>query len=219
VHVLVKSRSTRRIALAVVAMSAVASIGVLPTLMSAIPAIGADSPRAVVEATTSAATAVLANKSLSTEDKKRRLEDIVYARVDFDTLSRLVLAHYWNKLSEAQRTDFQQQFKQNLSATYGRNVESYKNEHVTIVGDREEARGDWTVRTKIVRNGPDDISVDYRLRQKEGTWYIIDVIIEGVSLVSNFRSQFQDIVTNGGPDRLLELLKEKNAAGEPLQKP
>ena len=68
-------------------------------------------------------------------------------------------------------------------------------------------------------NGSNDILVDYRLRQKGGTWRIIDVVIEGVSLVSNFRSQFQDIVSNGGPDRLLVLLKQKNASGEPLVKP
>ena len=104
--------------------------------------------------------------------------------------------------------------------TYGRNVDNYKNEKVAILGERPEARDDVTVQTKILRGGgSDDVLVDYRLRQADGQWKIIDVIIEGVSLVSNFRSQFQDIVANGGPDRLLELLREKNAAGEPLQKP
>ena len=61
------------------------------------------------------------------------------------------------------------------------------------------------------------IEVDYRLRSRDGTWRIIDVIIEGVSLVSNFRSQFQGIVANEGPARLLDLLREKNAKGEPLK--
>jgi len=179
----------------------------------------AESPRAVVEATTSAVIAVLAHKDLSTDEKRRRVEEIVYARVDFDTLSRLVLARGWNQLSEKQRGEFEREFKQTLSATYGRNVESYKNERVTIVDDRQEARGDWTVRTKIVGHDTDDISVDYRLRQTDGTWKIIDVTIEGVSLVSNYRSQFQAIMTNGGIDRLLELLREKNARGEPLPAP
>jgi phospholipid transport system substrate-binding protein len=53
----------------------------------------------------------------------------------------------------------------------------------------------------------------------DGQWKIIDVIVEGVSLVSNFRSQFQDIVANGGPDKLITLLKEKNAKGESLAPP
>jgi phospholipid transport system substrate-binding protein len=76
------------------------------------------------------------------------------------------------------------------------------------------------VLTKILRGGASaDVLVDYRLRQRDGQWKIIDVIVERVSLVSNFRSQFQEIVSNGGPDRLITLLKEKNAKGESLQKP
>jgi phospholipid transport system substrate-binding protein len=90
-----------------------------------------------------------------------------------------------------------------------------------VDGERQEQRDDVTVQTKILRGGgSDDVLVDYRLRKTaDGQWKIIDVIVEGVSLVSNFRSQFQDIVANGGPDRLLSLLKEKNASGESLQKP
>jgi phospholipid transport system substrate-binding protein len=183
------------------------------------PAPAAESPRAVVEATTNAVIAVLANNRLSADEKRRRVEEIVYARVDFDTLSRLVLGRGGMQLSEGQRGEFQREFKQILSATYGRNVERYKNERVTIIDEREEARGDRTVRTKIVGHGADDISVDYRLRQTDGTWKIIDVVIDGVSLVSNYRSQFQEIMAKGGIDRLLELLREKNARGEALPAP
>src|SRR6185436_6809869 len=96
---------------------------------------------------------------------------------------------------------------------------SYKNEKVNLTGSRNETGGDVTVKTKIVRGGggSNDILVDYRLRQRDGQWKIIDVIIEGVSLVSNFRSQFHDVVSNGGPEQLLSLLREKNAKGEPLK--
>jgi phospholipid transport system substrate-binding protein len=154
---------------------------------------------------------------VTADDKRRRIEDVVYARVDFDTLSRLVLAQNWKTLTEAQRTDFVREFKQHLALSYGKNVDSYRNERVAILSEREEARGDWTVKTKIVRGGPDDIAVDYRLRQTDGTWRIIDFIIEGVSLVSNYRSQFQEIMAHGGAERLLELLRDKNAKGEPLK--
>ena len=73
------------------------------------------------------------------------------------------------------------------------------------------------MKTKIVRGGGNDILVDYRLRQRDGTWKIIDVVIEGVSLVSNFRSQFQDILGSGAPDKLLQVLRDKNARHEPLK--
>ena len=188
-------------------------VGALAWTVTLVPALTAESPRAVIAATTSAVLAVLSDKDLSTDVKRSRVEEIVYERVDFDALSRLVLARGWNQLSEEQRGEFQREFKQNISATYGRGIDGYKNEQVTIIEDRQEARGDWTVRTKIVSHGPDDISVDYRLRETNGTWKIIDVIIEGVSLVSNYRSQFQEIMANGGIDRLLKLLREKNGRG------
>ena len=180
------------------------------------PTRAAESPRTVVDATTSSVIATLADKSLSMSEKRRRVEEIVYARVDFDTLSRLVLGQGWHQLNEEQRGEFEREFKQNISATYGRNVENYENERITIVDDRQEPRGDWTVRTKIVRHGSDDISVDYRLRETDGTWKIIDVTIEGLSLASNYRSQFQEIMANGSIDRLLTILREKNAREESL---
>jgi phospholipid transport system substrate-binding protein len=177
----------------------------------------AEGPRAVVEATTDAVLGILRDGGLTADEKRHRIEDVVYARVDFDTLSRLVLAQNWKALTGAQRTDFVREFRRHLALTYGKNVDSYRNERVAIEGEREEARGDWTVKTKIVRGGPDDIAVDYRLRQTNGTWRIIDFIIEGVSLVSNYRSQFQEIMAHGGAGRLLDLLREKNARGEPLK--
>jgi phospholipid transport system substrate-binding protein len=187
--------------------------------MLAAPAQAVESPRAVIEATTSAVLVVLADKTLPINERRQRVEEIFYSRVDFDTLSRLVLGHDWSQLSEEQRSEFQRQFKQSLSTTYGRNVESYANERVTVIGDHQEPRGDWTVRTKIVRHGADDISVDYRLRESDDTWKIIDLTIEGLSLASNYRSQFQEILANGSIDRLLTLLREKNAHGESLPAP
>ena len=193
------------------------ALGVSLVVGAAHPVPAADGPSAVVERTTSGVIAILTDTKLSTDEKRKRVEDVVLASVDFETLSKLVIARNWSKFTDAQRAEFMTLFKNHLSMTYGRNVESYKNEKVTITGSREESGGDTTVKTKILRGGPGDILVDYRMRQTAGTWKIIDVIIEGVSLVSNFRSQFQDVVAGGGPERLLTLLREKNAKGEPLK--
>jgi phospholipid transport system substrate-binding protein len=171
----------------------------------------------VVQKTADDVVAVLSDKSLTTDDKRTRIETIVYAQVDFETLSRLVLARHWAQLTPAQKDEFMQEFRRHLSMTYGRNLDSYKNERVVITGDRKEERDDWTVHSKIARGGPDDIAVNYRLRNRDGQWRIIDVIVEGVSLVANFRSQFQEIIANGGITRLIQLLHEKNARGEPLK--
>ncbi len=205
-------RSRPAAALAALALVLASALATVPSVARA-----DDAAAAVVEQTTSRVIKILADSGTSADEKRRRVQDVVYAAVDFETLSRLILARNWSRFSEAQRKEFMDLFKAHLSMTYGRNVENYKNEKVTIQGSRAESQGDWTVKTKIIRGGPDDIQVDYRLRQRDGQWKIIDVVIEGVSLVSNFRSQFQDVVSSGGPDRLLGLLREKNEKGEPLK--
>jgi len=177
-----------------------------------------DSPRAIVEKMTQAAVDVLGNKGLSSEEKRHRIEDLAGANLDFDTMSRLVLARNWGRLSADQQAEFVRLFKAHLALTYGRSIESYSNEKVEVVGERDEGHGDWTVKTKILRGGGNaDVLVDYRLRQENDAWRIIDVVIERVSLVANFRSQFQDIMSSGGPAKLLDVLREKNAKGEPLK--
>ena len=191
----------------------------LLTCTLAVPARATDGgPRAVVEEITKAALDVLGNKSLSVDEKRHQLEAIVYGHTDFDTMSRLVLARNWNQLSADQQAEFVKLFREHLALTYGRNIESYNNEKVEVVGERDEGRGDWSVKTKILRGGGSaDVLVDYRLRQENDAWRIIDVVIERVSLVANFRSQFQEIMSDGGPTKLLEVLREKNAKGEPLK--
>ena len=177
-----------------------------------------ESPRAIVEKMTQAAIDVLGQKGLSSEEKRHRIEDLAYANIDFDIMSHLVLARNWGRLSAAQQAEFVRLFKEHLALTYGRSIESYNNEKVEVVGERDEGRGDWSVKTKILRGGGSaDVLVDYRLRQENDAWRIIDVVIERVSLVANFRSQFQEIMSDGGPTKLLEVLREKNAKGEPLK--
>ena len=193
---------------------------VLAALLASVSqlALAASSPRDVVRELSDAVIAVLQEKSLSADAKREKIRGIVQGYVDFPTMARLVLARNWASLTDAQKPEFIEEFKQHLSVVYGKNVESYNNEKVQITGDRDESRGDWTVHTKILRpQGGADILVDYRLRNLNGDWKVIDLIIERVSLVSNFRAQFQDVIANGGIERLLQLLREKNAAGQPLK--
>jgi phospholipid transport system substrate-binding protein len=190
-------------------------------LATAALALASAPPRDVVVRTTDAVIAILKDPETSKDTKRTRIEEVVYANVDFDTLTRLVMARNWRRLSPAQQVEFRNEFKRHLSVTYGNNIDSYRNEGVEVIGEREEARGDRTVLTRVVRSdgGTNDILVDYRLRQTDGEWRIIDVIVEGVSMVANFRSQFQDIVAGGSPEKLIVLLREKNQKGEAIITP
>jgi phospholipid transport system substrate-binding protein len=194
--------------------------GIAAALLAAVPlpspATDGAAPRAVVRETTDAVLAVLSRDDLSTPEKRSKIEDIVYERFDFRTVSRLVLARNWKRLSAKQQDEFVHEFKKHLSITYGNNIDDFNDEEVAITGDRAEARGDWTVKTKVVRKNAEDVVVDYRLRRKKDIWRVIDVVVEGVSMVANFRSQFRDIVSREGPDNLIEMLREKNEKGESL---
>ena len=197
------------------------ALGALLAFSATRPAFAA-TPRETIDQTATQVIEILKDKSLDTAARRRRVEDVSNQHFDFDVISRLALARNWATLSPEQQTRFIEEFRQHLSVTYGRNLDSYSNEKVVILGDREEQRGDWSVKTKIARGGGnDDIMVDYRLRKVANgdEWKIIDVTIESVSLVANFRSQFQEIMASGGADRLLTLLAEKNAKGESILPP
>ncbi len=186
-------------------------------LLSTSAPVRAEDPRAFVQETADRVLVVLKNPALDSDGKVAAVEEIAYARFDFDTISRLVLARNWRKMTPAQQESFVREFKKHLSVTYGKNVDSYANEKIVITGDREEPRGDWTVQTKILRgSASEDVLVDYRLRRKGSDWRVIDVVVERISLVSNFRSQLQEIISSDGVEAMLAMLAEKNASGESI---
>jgi phospholipid transport system substrate-binding protein len=164
--------------------------------------------RTFVQGTIDQVMAILRNNSLPLEEKKNRVEQIAYDRFDFELISRLVLAQNWSKFSAQQKTDFIDAFKKHLSATYRDTLNNFRDETIAIAGSRVEKNGDVTVMT-VVKGDSGDTKVDYRIRKSDAGWRGIDVIIEGVSLVQNFRSQAQEIVSAEGPDGLIQKLRAK----------
>jgi phospholipid transport system substrate-binding protein len=174
----------------------------------------ATDPREIIEATVVDVIAILADEQATIDAKRDSLEEIAYARFDFRTMSRLVLARNWKRLSKEQQQEFVDEFTLYLAHDYGGRLQRYEQEQVDVVGERAEPRGDVTIRTQIVGGENDGALVDYRMRNRKDEWRIIDVVIEGISLVANFRDQFREVMGNEGPEKLLEKLREKNAAAE-----
>lgn len=170
-------------------------------------------PEQFVEETSNKVLGILRDKGLDHDAKIAKLEVMLEQRSDFPTISKLVLAAHYRTFSDAQKKEFETLLHRYLTTTYGKQIDQYANETVSVIGGRPEARGDYTVQTKIKRSNGQDLMVDYRLRQSGSDWRLIDVIGEGISLVSNLRSQFGEILTAGGPEKLLKVLREKNAAG------
>ena len=175
------------------------------------PVATAPGPRDVVAETVDAVLAVLQDDSLTKQARRDRIVQIAYDRFDFPTMSKLVLAKYWKRFDAGQRESFQREFKDFLAHRYGDRIHRYEQEKVEIVGERSAKGGDAIVQTRIHRPRAEAIAVDYRLRSREGDWRVIDVKIEGISLVSNYRDQFHEVLSRGGPEKLLTQLRERNA--------
>ena len=175
--------------------------------------------RQVMDQVTRDVLVILRDHSLSADDKRDKVKQIAYENMNFDVMARLSLGQFWRSLTDAQRTQYQQEFKQLVTNTYGTTTDNYTDEDVKVIGDRQEQDGDCTVQTRITGTKDDKpdqevAKVDYRLRTQDNQWKVIDFTVDGVSLVANFRSQFQEIMSNGGIDQLLKLLHDKNAALE-----
>lgn len=167
-------------------------------------------PSAVIEELIEKALAILNDPNLDKPQRIAALEEIALDRFDFRTMSKLVLARNWKRFTPAQQEEFQAEFKDYLSASYSSRIDRFNQETVRITGEREEPRGDVTVLSVIVGGEFNNASVNYRLRNRSGRWLVIDVMVEGISFVSNYRDQFREVMGNGGPEHLLERLREKN---------
>ena len=183
-------------------------------LLIAAPILAADAPadsaRQVVEEALGQVLAVLNEQGVSEASRRDRIAQIANERFDFDTVSKLVIARPWRKFTKQQRAEFTAEFKTHLARSYGRRLSRYQGVGLEVLSEKPEQRGDVTVECRVVGGQFDGAQMNYRMRGKTGEWLIIDVVIEGVSLVSNFRSQFKPIVSQGGADELLRRLKDKN---------
>jgi phospholipid transport system substrate-binding protein len=168
------------------------------------------SAREVIDETVGKIIKILNDEGTPEDVRRDRIAEIAYERFDFDTMSKLVIARPWRKFTKEERAEFIAEFKTHLARSYGRRLSRYEGLAVKVVGDVPEQRGDVTVQSKVVGGQFDGAEMNYRMRGQTGEWLVIDVVIEGVSLVSNFRSQFKPIVAEGGAAELLSRLKDKN---------
>ena len=187
--------------------------GVALIVALALPAAASTGPRDLIQQTVDQVLEILRDAERSPEQRRSELEKLAHERFDFRTMSRLVLARNWKKLSDEQQADFVDEFTRYLANDYGARIDRYQQQEVAVLGAESKPRGDVVVKTKIIGGEQDGALVDYRLRSHDEQWRIIDVVIEGISMVANFRDQFREVMGRDGPDVLLEKLREKNATG------
>ena len=128
---------------------------------------------------------------------------------DFTELSKRTLGRDWKKMSAAQQTEFVKLFKQLLQGVYADRLLEYSDQKVIFDKEIMLKKGSAEVQSYLQTSDGKKIPLFYRLTDKSGSWKVYDVIIEGVSMVKNYRTQFRDILAKDSPDKLLEILRDK----------
>jgi phospholipid transport system substrate-binding protein len=142
------------------------------------------------------------------EARRQKVKRIVDPYFDYQEMAKRALGPTWAKLNSAQRQEFVRLFAQLLEASYSDKIEKYA-QRVKIDYTGEILDGDVAeVRTVVVRAN-DRLPLNYRLLNEDGNWKVYDVVIEGVSLVSNYRSQFSRIINESSYAELVRRLKTK----------
>jgi len=182
---------------------------------------GSESPTEAVRETVSRVLSILEDPALKDPAKltsrRRMLEEVIATRFDYAEMSKRALAAYWPPLTEAQRAEFVELFKSFLSDRYAEKIEDYSGQQVGYLSERIE--GTYAeVRTEL-RSDKTAIPMDYRLFLKEGRWYAYDIVVDGVSLVKNYRSQFQKIIRESSYEELVKKLRERTLTEARTTKP
>ena len=142
-------------------------------------------------------------------------EEKILPNFNFDRVSRLVLGKNWTRATPEQKSAFQKEFKSLLLRTYSVALSKYKNQTIEYKPLRmAEGATNVTVKTAILQSGGQPVVVDYSLEKQADAWKVYDIVIEGVSLVTNYRSQFTQEIRQNGLDSLIKKLADKNATAK-----
>ena len=139
-------------------------------------------------------------------------EEKILPNFNFDTVSRMVLGKNWARATPSQKMAFQGEFKSLLLRTYSSALSKYKNQTIEYKPfHMQSADTVVTVKSMIIQAGAQPIGLDYSLeKQADASWKVFDIVVEGVSLVTNYRSQFSEEIRQNGLDSLIKKLADKN---------
>lgn len=178
-------------------------------LLLAAAGAAAVSPTDHVRRTVEEVVSILREPDLDREQRWTRIGGVISRAFDFQTMSQSVLATGWRRASAAERERFVEFFSQYLEEIYRTKIEGYTDQEIRYTGERVD--GDRASVDTLIVAGQTEIPVTYRLRLDQGNWYAYDVVIEGVSLVNNYRSTFAAIERTEGMQGVLQDLQERIA--------
>lgn len=166
------------------------------------------------------AIATLADPKVSKDQAKAVFRDLLNKNFDINTISRFVLGRYWNIANDAQKKEYQTLFEQMIVEVYAERFSQYAGESFKVGGAQASGDNDAVVSSQVLRPDGPPVNVSWRVRNKDGGFKIIDVIVENVSMSVTQRSEFASVIdSNGGRfDALLDALRQRiQTAGQPAK--
>jgi phospholipid transport system substrate-binding protein len=154
-------------------------------------------------------------KSAKLDNNKQRsqvinqLREIVYTRFDFEEMAKRSLGSHWRRLNPQQQKEFVSAFTELLETTYADKIDLYEGQQVEYIGETID-KNYAEVNTRVIGKNRQTYTVDYKLHEIGGKWRIYDVIAENISLVNNYRSQFNRVIVNSSIEELIKRIRQKS---------
>ena len=156
------------------------------------------------------------NTTAAAKDRREQLRQILFTRFDFSEMARRALGAHWRRRTATEQQEFVQLFTELLERQYAGIIESYTDEKIVYVGER--ADGAFAeVNSKIFTAKGQELSINYKAQLVGQEWKVYDVIAEEISLVNNFRSQFNRVISSSSYEELVRRLREKQADVIPVK--
>jgi phospholipid transport system substrate-binding protein len=152
---------------------------------------------------------IMADKQAPVARRQQQLRQLIEPKFDFTEMSRSALGYHWKTLTPDQRGNFTQVFTSFIESAYLNKIGDYSGQKVEFVSESAIGDGYKQVSTRIVQAGKDPIPVNYLLEAKDGGQKVYDVTVDNISIIANYRTQFNRVMNDQGFDKLLADLKAK----------
>ncbi len=174
--------------------------------------LSAGEPTERIKATTDKLIEIVTNPELEPpemkEERDRMIREAVDEIFDWAAFSQRAMGRHWRDLDKTQKKEFIELFSKLIEQTYMDKTRQYSGEKIEFLNENIDANF-GTVESKVILENSTEVIVEYRIRKREEVWFIYDVYVEGVSLVNNYRGQFNEILTKSSYEELVRRLKSK----------
>lgn len=204
-----KSRQFRRPGLFAAAAGLAVAAALLLGRPSLAPAATTTGAMSQVQNLVDQAIKILQNKSTPVAQRRRQLRDLVQQHFDFDDMARSALGYHWRTLKPAQRQEFTKLFKSFIEDAYLSKIQDYSGQKVQFISENMDGPGYSQVRSRVVQDGKAPIPLNYMLERENNAWKIYDVTVDNISIIANYRNQFNRVINNEGFDKLMVDMRNK----------